>query len=151
MAWVAVLPVLVYAPVNLQRRLAEGTWPAMIALALYGLSQVKAGSWRRWGERYLLATLAVSLVGMLILVAGGLQAAWQPAEPVFRPAAEVQAFLFLAAEAEVNDVVLTSYTTGNALPAWAPVQVVIGHGPESVDLARLQAGGGGAAGGPDGR
>jgi uncharacterized membrane protein len=35
-------------------------------------------------------------------------------------------------------VVLAGYDTGNALPAWAPVRVVIGHGPESVNLAELR-------------
>jgi uncharacterized membrane protein len=35
-------------------------------------------------------------------------------------------------------VVLASYPTGNAMPAWAPVRVLIGHGPESAGLADLQ-------------
>jgi hypothetical protein len=34
-------------------------------------------------------------------------------------------------------VVLTAYDTGNALPAWAPLRVVIGHGPESANLGEL--------------
>jgi uncharacterized membrane protein len=32
---------------------------------------------------------------------------------------------------------LSAYATGNALPAWAPVRVVLGHGPESADLDQL--------------
>jgi hypothetical protein len=36
-----------------------------------------------------------------------------------------------------DPVVLSSYDTGNALPAWASVYVVIGHGPESVNFAEL--------------
>jgi hypothetical protein len=35
-------------------------------------------------------------------------------------------------------VVLAAFETGNALPAWAPLRVVIGHGPESVHLASLR-------------
>jgi len=35
-------------------------------------------------------------------------------------------------------VFLASYQTGNALPAWAPVRVVIGLGPESIGLSELQ-------------
>jgi hypothetical protein len=32
---------------------------------------------------------------------------------------------------------MASYDTGNALPAWVPVRVVIGHGPESIGLEVL--------------
>jgi uncharacterized membrane protein len=35
-------------------------------------------------------------------------------------------------------VVLASYATSNALPAWAPMRVVVGHGPESVGLEELR-------------
>ena len=33
---------------------------------------------------------------------------------------------------------MASFETSNALPAWAPLRVVIGHGPESVGLADIQ-------------
>ncbi len=33
---------------------------------------------------------------------------------------------------------MASYTTGNALPAWAPLRVVIGHGPESANLEAME-------------
>jgi hypothetical protein len=72
------------------------------------------------------------------LLAGGLLAAWQPARPVFRPAEEVNAFKYLQNHAQNGAVILTAYETGNALPAWAPVRVVIGHGPESANLDVLQ-------------
>jgi hypothetical protein len=35
------------------------------------------------------------------------------------------------------DTLLASYETGNALPAWVPARVVVGHGPESADLSTL--------------
>jgi len=35
-------------------------------------------------------------------------------------------------------VALASFDVGNALPAWLPLRVVIGHGPESVGLADLK-------------
>jgi uncharacterized membrane protein len=38
-----------------------------------------------------------------------------------------------------GDLVLTSFETGNALPAWAPLRVVIGHGPESVGMPEIEA------------
>jgi hypothetical protein len=33
--------------------------------------------------------------------------------------------------------VLASFDTANALPAWAPVRVLAGHGPESAGLAEI--------------
>ena len=32
---------------------------------------------------------------------------------------------------------MAAFESGNALPAWAPVRVVIGHGPESADLQTM--------------
>jgi hypothetical protein len=58
--------------------------------------------------------------------------------PVFRLKNEILAFEFLKQSASPGDVVLASFDTSNALPAWAPLRVVIGHGPESVGLADLR-------------
>jgi hypothetical protein len=44
-------------------------------------------------------------------------------------------------EMEAGDrflVVLADYPRSNALPAWSAARVIIGHGPESVDLAAIQ-------------
>ena len=32
---------------------------------------------------------------------------------------------------------MAAFESGNVLPAWAPVRVVIGHGPESADLQTM--------------
>ena len=58
--------------------------------------------------------------------------------PVFRLKDESRAFDYLRQVATPGDVVLASFDTSNALPAWAPLRVVIGHGPESVGLADLR-------------
>jgi hypothetical protein len=50
----------------------------------------------------------------------------------------VAAFAWLADHAPRGSVVLASFSTGNALPAWAPLRVVIGHGPETAGLAQLR-------------
>jgi hypothetical protein len=68
-----------------------------------------------------------------MILAGGLMTALNPSKPVFIPAREAEAFNFLADEAIPGDVVLASYQVSNALPAWVPVRVVSGHGPESID------------------
>lgn len=133
-AWVALLPLLAYAPVNVQRRLPEGLWVALIALAAVGLaSAANTTRARRTGA----IVLAFSLPSTLLLLAGGVEVARRPAAPAFVPAEAAQAFGWLAGHAEPGSVVLATYATANALPAWAPVRVPAGHGPESVGLEQV--------------
>jgi hypothetical protein len=132
-SWSFLFPVLIYIPFPFQRRLAEGYWVALIALVIIALEMVP----ERVSKR-LQGLLALTLPTTLLLFVGGVQVARQPAEPVFRPTEEVAVFRFLAEETQGKAVVLASYETGNALPAWAPVFIVLGHGPESVGLSDLR-------------
>ncbi len=131
--WALLLPVLVYAPYNLQRRLAEGAWVALIVLALKALQEQKP----RW-QAYWQGLLASGFLSAVILLAGGVEAVLHPATPQYQPAETVTAFEYLATQAHPGEVVLASYATSNALPAWASLRVVIGHGPESMNLAVLE-------------
>jgi uncharacterized membrane protein len=74
----------------------------------------------------------------MLLVFGGIMAVTDVGSPLFRPTDEVLVFEYLSREGAPWSVVLSSYETGNALPAWAPMRVVIGHGPESVGLEDLR-------------
>jgi hypothetical protein len=134
--WLIVLLLLAYAPITVQRRLVEGAWVALCVLAARGLSATPIEVRRR---RLLAgALLTVSLLTPMLLLGGGLLQSLRPAQPVFRPAAEVAAFEWIAEHATPGSVVLAAFDTGNALPAWAPVRSVIGHGPETANLAELQ-------------
>ncbi|GAB4397404.1 MAG: hypothetical protein OHK0052_19680 [Anaerolineales bacterium] len=137
LAWALLLPFLAYAPYNLQRRMPEGGFVALSVLALVGLSrwQAQNARVRRWGARGLVLPLLPSAVFLLL---GGALTVLNPALPLFRPADEVAVFTQLAQVAQPGEVVLTAYETGNALPAWAAVRVVIGHGPESARLEELR-------------
>lgn len=131
--WLAALPALIYAPYNLQRRLAEGAWVALIILGLKAVEGQKAHI-----QRFAQGLLALGFLPTIFLMAGGIGAAWQPRLPLYQPAEAVAAYEYLAAHAGKWEVVLASYGTSNALPAWAPVRVIIGHGPESVNLGALE-------------
>jgi hypothetical protein len=133
-AWCLSLPLLAYAPFNLQRRLPEGIWVALVALAIIGVDSWQA----RKSSPFPLLPLFFAFPSTLLLLVGGIQAAVHPSRPVFLPHQEAAAFEFMQANAPPFDVVLSSFETGNALPAWAPVRVVIGHGPESAGLTSLQ-------------
>ena len=129
-AWALALPILAYMPFNLQRRMPEGIWVAIVVLALYPFQSTVSANKIPLGRWFPLA--GVLFISSLLLLAGGLLAVVHPSLPVFRPKSEIMAFKYLAENASVNDVVLAAYSSSNALPAWAPVRVVVGHGPESV-------------------
>jgi hypothetical protein len=131
--WVLLFPLRAYIPHNLQRRFPEGIWVALLITAAIGLRQIRTNS-----QKYALALLLLILPTSVIVWAGAMESASSPASPIFIPADEVAGFQWLQYNAQSNSVVLAPYRVGNALPAWAPVHVVIGHGPESVGLERLQ-------------
>ena len=76
-------------------------------------------------------------IASLLLLTGGIKRKLSPQEPFFRPKIEISAFRYLSGVVDDNAVVLAAYRTGNPLPAWVPVRVIIGHGPESVGLKEL--------------
>ena len=133
-AWLAVG--LAVAPVPIQRRLLEGAWVGWVLVALVGVARWATTPRRRRGA---LLALTPAFVAPALLLWGGLRVANAPAPPAFRPAAEVRAFVALARRAAPGDGVLTAYATGNALPAWAPVRVPLGLGPESAPRAQNEA------------
>jgi hypothetical protein len=95
---------------------------------------------KRWLKKPQLLSivfLGLSLPTSFVLLVSAIQRSMNPSLPVFRPVREVKVFEWLKENTEPGSVVLSSFTTGNALPAWAPVRVVLGHGPETANLATL--------------
>ncbi len=129
--WLLLFPWLAYAPYNLQRRLPEGIWVAIVSAAVLG---AQSGLFRRVFDFLMPLTLPSSL----LLLLGGLLSVLHPAPPLFVPAEQAALYENLAAQAGPRDVALGAFESGNVLPAWAPVYVVIGHGPESVHLDELR-------------
>jgi hypothetical protein len=127
LVWVILVPALVYAPVTVQRRLAEGSWVAWLILAAIGLSALE----RRWQMPLKMGILALSLPASVILVVGGLRTAAWPSQPAFLPADTAYALTELSKVAPKGSVLLASLPVANAAPAWADVRVPVGHGPES--------------------
>ena len=133
LVWIVIFPLLVYAPYPLQRRLAEGFWVALTVLVFIAYEYPNSKLPRK--SKYLLLLVFPST---LFLLVGGILFSIKPVPPLFRPHDEIVAFNYLAKNSDGEAVVLSSFETGNPLPAWAPVFVVIGHGPESVNLSKLQ-------------
>jgi hypothetical protein len=83
-------------------------------------------------KRIFLSPLILAFPSTVLIFAGGLFVVTQPSQPAFRPGSEVAMFEYLRNHSVKNQVVISSYETANALPAWAPLRVILGHGPESV-------------------
>lgn len=133
LGWFTAFPILAYFPNDVQRRLPDGIWVAIIIFSVLCVSgftdKIQKGIYRFF---------ILSFIPSLIIVAGGLVMALNPGRPVFQPDPAVKAYLFLDENVEKDAVLLSSFETGNALPAWAPIRVLIGHGPESANLKKYR-------------
>jgi hypothetical protein len=142
LAWVGVVPLLIYLPLNVQRRLIEGVQVPLGLLAAMGLMKITQAQSPNSTLRSRLAVTIV-MVGFLptnvMLVAGNSMALRGQPAPVFRDVEEIAALDWLGGRVEPDDVVLASYGTGNYLPARVGARVFVGHGPESVDAGQKRA------------
>ena len=146
--WLIAVPFLIYIPFNSQRRLIEG-WQIPLAFsAAIGLVYIVLPAWSRSRfvkrltrhRRYTVHGLrSWLLAGILILSATtyALTLVEQTARMVarvdlgFRDGAELAALRWLDQRVTYNDVILSSYNTGNFLPVMVGAKVFLGHGPET--------------------
>ncbi len=133
--WPLIVPILVYLPINVQRRMAEAVIVPLSILASAGVMLLAKRarksyrkSWRRTSALVLLATLPVTL----FLLLGGFLTALGSQPPTFHPAAEIAALNWLNEHAAPGEVVLGSFETGNIIPAYTNLRVYVGHGPETL-------------------
>ncbi len=149
--WIIAVALLVYAPLNAQRRFVEGVHVPLAILASVGFSQTVlpwVGRTRLFHwlaarprysvqglERLLLVAflLMMSLSNLYILVSTSITASVQPIYPLFRLRAEVEAVDWLRANTARSSVVLGEAETGNFIAARAGNRVVVGHWAETVD------------------
>jgi hypothetical protein len=135
LAWILAVPVLVYLPVNLQRRLIVGAQVPLALLAAAGLQ-----IWLRDKRLATVAYVGFASLSNLLLVSGSLGPIQARQEPIYRSGAEIAALRWLDAHAEAGDVVLASFETGNIIPAYTDLRVFAGHGPETLhNAAKLTA------------
>jgi hypothetical protein len=155
-AWAVVVPPLLYLPFNLQRRLIEGWQVPLAVLAALGLTRFVLPAWRRtrfvrWLIRFPrysvrgLRQWAITLILLamvptnILLIGSGTLAVIARAAPIFRDGGEVKALDWLTTRAMYNDVVLSSYSAGNYLPARVGARVYIGLGTETAHVEEKRA------------
>jgi hypothetical protein len=133
LAWVIAVPLLVYLPVNVQRRLAEGVQVPLSLLAALGAYRIRAKGLLQ--TSVVNAVLGSLFITYALFVAGySLQLDGQPS-PVYRDREELAVLDWLGERVEPDDVVLAAYETGNYLPARVGARSFIGLGPETLDFA----------------
>ncbi|HSM56612.1 MAG TPA: hypothetical protein VK879_10700 [Candidatus Sulfomarinibacteraceae bacterium] len=151
--WLTAAALLVYAPLNPQRRFVQGAQAPLAILATVGFLGV-AWPWLR-GTRAVQALLrrprysaaglrrfaivlflaGMSLSNLYVLASVSVTAAVEQPYPLFRAADEVQAAAWMRANGQREAVVLAAYQTGNYVAARAGNRVVLGHWAETVAFA----------------
>jgi len=131
-SWLFISPFLIYAPVFAQRRWSEGIW------AVYIIGMI--GNYTKEGKIpvAIQGIMALLLPSTLFILVGSIMVSTNPSEPAFRPAEEVQVYDFIAKNLDKDSVFLSTFEIGNNLPAWAPIKVVMGHGPETIGLNNIE-------------
>ncbi len=150
--WVGVAAVMLYSPVNQQRRYVQGLHVPLSILATAGLVTVvlpwlrstrsfqKLSTRPRYSpeklERFILFIflLVMSLSNIYLLVDVSVTAAVRQPFPFFRSEMESQALDWLETNGGETKIVLTSAETGNYLAAQVGNPVVLGHWAETVDF-----------------
>jgi hypothetical protein len=128
-SWLLIVPVLVYIPLNVQRRLAESVLIPLAILAVIGLRLIaRDKAYRRWRTALLIMVLPSSLLFWLVTLMG----VSNPASPAFRPKAELEAWDWLMDHSEADAVVIGTVVTGNYLPIYTDLRPFYAHGPETL-------------------
>ncbi|MBN1564729.1 MAG: hypothetical protein JXA10_12860, partial [Anaerolineae bacterium] len=136
-SWIAVMPVVVYLPINVQRRLAEGVIVPLGILAVVGLRLLfpHRRQWLRARRVVLLLTLPTAVFFWL----GTTFSVLSPGRPLFHPRDELAVMDTLNAVVPRDAVVLSLKATGNYLPVRADVKAYVGHGPETINSTEKEA------------
>jgi hypothetical protein len=150
-SWLLAVALLVYAPLNSQRRFVEGVHVPLSILAAAGLCEVVLASLgsTRWFQRVserpgytaeglkrlsVISFLAfTSVSNIYVLLSISVTTAWQQPYPLFRSREEVAATRWLQVNASRQARVLGAYETGNWIAARAGNRVILGHWAETVD------------------
>lgn len=146
--WLLIVPLLIYLPFNSQRRLIESWQLPLAMLAAAGLAYTVLPAWRRSrvvrrlirNPRYSVrgltnwfiagTMLLTSATYVLVLTEQSLRLAAQT-PPSFRDGREIDALRWLDKRVTPDDVILSSYETGNFLPTLVNARAFLGHGPET--------------------
>jgi hypothetical protein len=130
--WLIVGVVAIYLPFNLQRRLISGLFVPVAGLAAFAALTVWPKIKRE--RRILVAiVLSLSVPTILLILAGGVQAAVSQPASVYLHEAELTAFDWLDKNAPANSLVMAAPDSGLLIPAYSDARVIYGHPFETIN------------------
>lgn len=132
--WIPVFILLAYIPFNLQRRLPDGIFIAVIILMMCVIENANINYRRLW----LTFAGVMILPSTFVIIASGILSAIHPFEPIFITKKKAEAYLQMSQVVKPGSRILANFQTGNELPVWAPVFMAMGHGPESIHLETVR-------------
>lgn len=144
--WCALTLFLMYLPVSFQRRLVEGVHVPFCALAAYGIHaffkhirEKKEAQGKTFDKQKVIRIILIlaSFSNICVFVSE-LKAIASTPFPYFLSTEMEQAFQFLNARANKNDVALSSYAVGNFIPARSGNTVYLGHYDQTLNIAQKQ-------------
>jgi hypothetical protein len=131
--WILLIPVLAYLPSELQRRLPEGSWCAVVVVLMFIFDQLEERENTRH-QLYLSTALCFSSIVVLIILSLGVL---QKSNQQFISQGWKDSFSFLE-EKGYSGNVLSEYEYGNLLPAWTNLTSVIGLKPETIQFGKVK-------------
>jgi hypothetical protein len=139
--WVIAVPVLVYLPVAVQRRLSEGVFIPLCILAVVGLRRLlrlsaltRRRATLRWGIGSSLVFFLL-FSSTLMMLTFALFSTPGPGNRLYNAASTLAALDALNAASQPGEVALSSVEIGNLLPARTHLTAYVGHGPETIRFA----------------
>lgn len=136
LVWPVASLVMVYLPISVQRRMAEGVILPLSILAVAGLSLLDKRKLQTVVMALLLPSSALLWLGTLVITltpSCGLEIC------LYRPTAELQAMNWLEDHADSQAVVVSSMRTGNYLPIETDLRPFLGLGTETLNSeAKIQ-------------
>jgi hypothetical protein len=143
--WIVVAAILLYAPLNAQRRFVQGIQVPLAIVASVGLFNVvlpwigktrffqvllKRPGYTTTGLRTFLITLfliGISTANLVILVRLSIITAIEQPDALFRTISEIQALDWLCDHVAAHDVLLAAYPTAAYVPTRANMTVFVGQ------------------------
>jgi hypothetical protein len=142
--WVALVAILLYAPLPTQRRFLMGVQVPLAVIAVVGLEHVRqawqARGWRvgRWQLLLTTGLLLATISHALVVASASLTANPQNRPELFLDADTLAAQAWLRRQPQ-DTVVLSTFARGGEIPAFTGRRVVIGHWIETMDFAEREA------------
>jgi hypothetical protein len=130
--WALVVPLLVYFPFNLQRRMIVLIQVPLALLAARGLMVWLEKHAVKWKHLSIVAYVVVVSFSNLLLILGNLALVARQETPIYRPGDEIAALRCLDAHATQGDTVFSSFKVGNVIPAQTDLRVFAGHSIETL-------------------